>query len=298
MGWLIAGRYELQELLGRGGMGEVWSARDAVIGRHVAVKMMQTHLGGHAADLLFREACTAGSLNHPGIVTVHDLGQDADGSLFLVMELVHGRSLSQVLHDDGVPTVTQAVKWGVRIADALSAAHQARIVHRDLKPANVMLADNGRVKVLDFGIAKRLDTSSPTSTSIMGTLAYMPPERFNTGRQDARGDLYSLGCLLYELLTGNTPFGDLPTTALMFAHVNRVPEPPSARRPGTPTSLDTLVAQLLAKAPERRPKTAAEVSVRLRAAITGRKDQRPAPTQKSRFMKNMAVYLGLVDDTD
>ncbi|GAA1273422.1 hypothetical protein GCM10009665_71460 [Kitasatospora nipponensis] len=153
------------------------------------------------------------------------------------MELVRGRNLGQVLHEDGVPPIGQAVEWVAQTADALAAAHGAGIVHRDLKPANIMLTDAGAVKVLDFGIARRLETSDLTSTQIMGTLAYMPPERFNTGHQDARGDLYSLGSVLHELLTGETPFGDLLTTALMFAHVQRIPDPPAPAAPTFPCPL-------------------------------------------------------------
>lgn len=289
VGRVLAGRYELRAELGRGGMGEVWSAHDRVIGREVAVKLLQSHLtGDDAAQLFFREARTAGALNHPGVVTVHDLGQDADGTLLLVMELVEGRNLRQVLQETGTPSIAEAIEWAARIADALAAAHAAGIVHRDLKPANVMLTGSGGVKVLDFGIARHMETGTLSNTRIMGTLAYMPPERFDKGRQDARGDLYSLGCVLHELLTGSSPFGDLSTSALMFAHVHREPDAPSARRPEVPPALDELVAQLLAKKPEDRPATAAEVRDRLRAvasseggASTSEPESRSEPKPKS-----------------
>ncbi|GAA1961423.1 serine/threonine-protein kinase [Kitasatospora viridis] len=268
MGRVLADRYELRALLGRGGMGEVWSALDTMLGREVAVKLLRSPVDdAGAAQLFFREARTAGALNHPGVVTVHDLGRDGDETLFLVMELVHGRTLAQVLREDGPPPVEPAVEWAALIADALEAAHGAGIVHRDLKPGNVMLTPSGAVKVLDFGIARPLAGGGTTSTTIMGTLAYMPPERFESGRQDTRGDLYSLGCLLHELLTGAGPFADVEASALMFAHLRRTPEPPSARRPGVPAGLDALVAQLLAKDPADRPAGAAQVAARLRAVL-------------------------------
>ncbi|MFF3564684.1 PQQ-binding-like beta-propeller repeat protein [Streptomyces sp. NPDC002574] len=289
MGRVLAGRYELRAQLGRGGMGEVWSAHDRVIGREVAVKLLQSHLtGDDAAQLFFREARTAGALNHPGVVTVFDLGQDADGTLLLVMELVGGRNLGQVLRETGTPPIAEAVEWTAQIADALAAAHKAGIVHRDLKPANVMLTGSGGVKVLDFGIARHMDTGTLSNTRIMGTLAYMPPERFDKGPQDARGDLYALGCVLHELLTGSSPFGELSTSALMFAHVHREPDAPSVQRPDVPEVLDALVAQLLAKKPEDRPASAAEVRDRLRAVASASMDDATRTTGSVKALADTA----------
>ncbi|MFD3677644.1 PQQ-binding-like beta-propeller repeat protein, partial [Streptomyces sp. NPDC058613] len=259
---VIAGRYELQQLLGRGGMGEVWAARDGMMERSVAVKLLQAHLETtEGEELFFREARTAGALSHPGIVTVHDLGRDGDGTLYLVMENVPGRNLGVVLKD-GLPPVADVLAWTAQAADALHAAHTARILHRDLKPANLMLTPAGNVKILDFGIARYISTLTIASR-VVGTAAYMPPERLRGKVGDTRGDLYSLGCVLYELLTGRTPFGDLDALALMYAHVNTPPAPPSSHRPGLPPHLDTLLAELLAKEPGDRPASAADVRNRL-----------------------------------
>ncbi|MFJ9597985.1 PQQ-binding-like beta-propeller repeat protein, partial [Streptomyces virginiae] len=259
---VIAGRYELQQLLGRGGMGEVWAARDDVMQRSVAVKLLQAHVAtSEGEELFFREARTAGALSHPGIVTVHDLGRDGDGTLYLVMENVPGRNLGAVLQD-GLPPVADALAWTVQAADALNAAHTVRIVHRDLKPANLMLTPAGSVKILDFGIARYISTLTLASR-VIGTVAYMPPERLLGKGGDARGDLYSLGCVLYELLTGRTPFGDIDTPALMYAHVNTLPAPPSSHRPSLSPHLDALLAELLAKEPGDRPASAADVRDRL-----------------------------------
>ncbi|MFI8280814.1 PQQ-binding-like beta-propeller repeat protein [Streptomyces sp. NPDC085929] len=259
---MIAGRYELQQLLGRGGMGEVWAARDGVMQRLVAVKLLQAHLGTtEGEEMFFREARTAGALSHPGIVTVHDLGRDGDGTLYLVMENVPGRNLGVVL-EEGLPPVRDVLAWTAQAADALYAAHTVRIVHRDLKPANLMLTPAGSVKILDFGIARYISTLT-TASRVIGTVAYMPPERLLGRAGDARGDLYSLGCVLYELLTGRTPFSGLDRPAAMYAHVHTPPAPPSNHRPGLSPHLDALLAELLAKEPGDRPASAAEIRDRL-----------------------------------
>ncbi|WP_331769254.1 serine/threonine protein kinase (plasmid) [Embleya sp. NBC_00888] len=262
---VLAGRYELVAFVGRGGMGEVWEGRDRVIERRVAVKLVphdRNETSG--AELFLREARTAGTLNHPGVVTVHDFGRDTtDGSLFLVMEFVDGRDLASVLREDGPPPVAGAVEWAAQAAAALARAHDAGIVHRDLKPANLMLTADGRVKVLDFGIARFMEASNKSSR-IMGTWAYMAPERFDEHAADARSDLYSLGCVLNELLTGEPPFDATGPVSMMNAHLRREPVPPGDTRDGVPRELDDLVLELLAKDPERRPATAVEAHDRLR----------------------------------
>ncbi|OEJ36541.1 hypothetical protein BGK72_38255 [Streptomyces agglomeratus] len=243
-------------------MGDVWAARDGVMERTVAVKLLQPHLGtAEGEELFFREARTAGALSHPGIVTVHDLGRDGDGTLYLVMENVPGRNLGVVLQG-GLPPVADVLAWTAQTADALHAAHSVRILHRDLKPANLMLTPAGSVKILDFGIARYISTLTVASR-VVGTVAYMPPERLLGKVGDARGDLYALGCVLYELLTGRTPFGGLNSPALMYAHVHTPPAPPSSHRPGLPPHLDALLAELLAKEPGDRPVSAADVRDRL-----------------------------------
>ncbi|WP_330298308.1 serine/threonine-protein kinase [Streptomyces sp. NBC_00503] len=263
---VLAGRYELAAFVGRGGMGEVWAGRDRVIGRHVAVKLLPHNQGDPSgAELFFREARTAGGLNHRGVVTVHDMGQDpADGTLFLVMEYIEGRDLAAVLRQDGPPPVADAVGWAAQGAAALAAAHAAGIVHRDLKPANLMLTTGGEIKILDFGIARYM-AASDKSSKVMGTLAYMAPERFDEQSGDARSDLYAFGCVLHELLTGSTPFEATGPVAMMTAHLNKAPAAPGTLRPDVPPALDALVLSLLAKSPRDRPASASEVHDALRA---------------------------------
>ncbi|MEW1676329.1 PQQ-binding-like beta-propeller repeat protein [Streptomyces noursei] len=262
---VLGDRYELVRFVGRGGMGEVWEGRDRVIERRVAIKLLPPHHGTAAsAELFFREARTAGGLNHRGVVTVHDVGRDRDdGTLFLVMEFVVGQDLAAVLRQDGPPPVPVAADWGAQTAAALAAAHDAGIVHRDLKPANLMLTAGGDVKVLDFGIA-RFMAATDKSSKVMGTLAYMAPERFREHGGDARTDLYALGCVLYELLTGAPPFQASDPVAMMAAHVQQAPDAPSTLRPGIPAAVDDLVVRLLAKDPADRPASAAEVHDALR----------------------------------
>lgn len=282
-GRVLAGRYALGRLLGRGGMGEVWSGQDRLMQRDVAVKLLYDRIRAEGgADLFFREARTAGGLSHPGVVTVYDVGSDPDdGTLFLVMELLDGRDLAEVLRTDAPLPVDSVVAWAARAADALDAAHRAGIIHRDLKPANLMLTDRGSIKILDFGIARQLSAGTQTG-GVVGTPTYIAPERWRDGRGDARADLYAFGCLLYELLTGKPPFDGPDAIALMYAHLETAPEPPGVVRPDVPPGLDRLVLSLLAKEPEDRPQDAAAV----RDALRGGLQDDPGPS---------TVYAGKVE---
>ncbi|MFJ9606820.1 serine/threonine-protein kinase [Kitasatospora sp. NPDC101176] len=267
-GDVLDGRYELVEQIGEGAFGAVWKARDARIQRLVAVKVMLPGTGNTPKDAarFVREVATAGALNHPSIVTVHDFGQH-DGSgrplYFLVMELLDGAPLSRHLGEGPLP-LHQALAWAVEISQALATAHRAGVVHRDVKPANVMIQSSGAVKVVDFGIARvgAADDGLTSTNVIVGTPAYMAPERFDGGGLDARSDLYAFGCLLYELLTGRTPFrGTL--YELIRQHGEVHPPAPGTLRPGLPAEVDALVLELLAKDPGRRPPHADQVADRL-----------------------------------
>ncbi|MFI6152369.1 protein kinase [Kitasatospora sp. NPDC051170] len=283
VGDVLDGRYELLEKLGQGGFGVVWKAQDTRMQRPVAVKVIGHHGGDQAkAALRFvREACAAGNLSHPHIVTVHDLGQSevADEQVtFLVMEMLTGRTLTEVLRA-GVPEPAQSLRWGREICGALAAAHDAGMVHRDIKPDNIMITDVGRLKVLDFGIAQ-LDTGAgglTTTGTIVGSPAYMAPERWTGGRVDGRADLYALGCVLVELFTGARPFGGDSTPVLMYQHLN---EPPPALDPaqfGLPPQVAGLIAELLAKDPQARPADARTVEARLAELADWRGEAAVAP---------------------
>ncbi|MFD9725644.1 PQQ-binding-like beta-propeller repeat protein [Streptomyces sp. NPDC059072] len=265
MGRLLAGRYELDDRpLASGAMGEAWAAWDPKMQRRVVVKLVRP-LPGRQPNVpaVFREARTAARANHPGIVTVHDVESDTTGDWFLVMELITGQDLSRVLDSGETLAVATVLDWSAQVADALQAAHDEGVVHRDLKPSNLMLTESGRIKILDFGIAGFLDNASADSEPI-GSWPYMAPERILGSRGDARTDLYALGCVLYELLTGRPPFGDLSGFPLLAAHKDTVPVPVGKAVSGLPRGLDELVAALLAKEPDDRPSTAAHVRDRLR----------------------------------
>jgi tRNA A-37 threonylcarbamoyl transferase component Bud32/tetratricopeptide (TPR) repeat protein len=284
---LIQGRYRLQEVIGRGGMGEVWRATDESLERRVAVKCLrplgQQRDPAHLAVLrerFRREARVAAALQHRGITVVHDFGE-SDGCLFLVMELLDGRNLSQLMTDNGkrpLP-VDEVVDIAEQVADALAYTHRQGVVHRDLKPANIMRLTDGTVKICDFGIARLgadMDfTSRLTGTGIaMGTPHYMSPEQIGGGGEvDHRSDLYSLGCVLYEVATGVPPFDMDDTWAILIGHRDTIPAPLRSRRPELPGYLDLAVLDLLAKAPEARPADAAELGRRL---VSGRTGHTPA----------------------
>ncbi|MFD7734491.1 serine/threonine-protein kinase [Kitasatospora phosalacinea] len=268
---VLAERYRLDELIGRGGMGQVWHGWDVTLHRRVAVKLLpedQPH-DSRDAERFLNEARLAAGLTHPGIVTVHDLDREPDGAVYLVMELLTGTDLAVRLRRDGPPPVAVAVDWMLQLCDALDFAHTAKVIHRDLKPANLFLTPNGRLKVLDFGIAKYAESLTDSHSRVMGTTAYMPPERFHGRSGDQRGDLYSLGCVLFEFLTGRPPFGTGAPAALMLRHLTEPARPAGPETPGpVPPELDRLVLDLLAKEPEDRPASAAEVTARLRPLLT------------------------------
>jgi len=269
IGMELAGRYVLGERLGGGGMGEVWRGTDQLLDRLIAVKMMRDRAASSEQSARFiREARLAARLQHPGIAVVHDVGTD-DGQLFIVMELLHGRDLAAVIGETprGLATA-HAVTLTIQAAEALQSAHEAHVIHRDLKPANLFLLSSGQLKICDFGLAKATDAASFSFTSpgqVMGTPSYMPPEQWLGRGIDERSDLYSLGCVLYELLTGGPPFtgGDWPT--LMNQHLSAVPASPRTARPNIPQALDRLVMNLLAKNPADRPRDSSQVAVALRA---------------------------------
>ncbi|MFZ3491795.1 serine/threonine-protein kinase [Streptomyces sp. 5.8] len=269
-GITLADRYRLVGRLGAGGMGEVWRAVDERLGRQVAVKVLSRPEDDVLALRLEGEARAAAALCDPHVVTVHDVGEAVvDGSVvvYLVMELVEGPSLGQVVAS-GLPAVGDVVAWGEQISRGLQAAHSAGLVHRDIKPANVLLSAGGRVKVCDFGLARRADAVGHALTgtvAVIGTPSYMSPEQ---ARGDAelgtRSDLYSLGCLLFELLTGIPPFtGD--GWPVLLQHLHQAPVPVRSLRPEVPADLELLVAQLLSKDPRRRPANAEDVARRLQA---------------------------------
>ncbi|MFI8534976.1 protein kinase [Streptomyces aquilus] len=250
---LLAGRYQLRELLGRGAMGEVWRASDQVLGRLVAVKLLRAE---EAADAeRFRlEAQTAARLNHPNVVGMYDFGSHHD-QLYLVMELVDGWSLAQERALRGVLPPEEAAAVAAQAAAGLSAAHQQGVIHRDIKPANLMLATDRTVKVADFGIA-RFATADSTLTAtgkILGTADYLAPERALGRSAQPASDVYSLGCVLYELLTGRPPFSGGTSLSVVQQHVSATPPPPSRLRPEIPQQLSELVLHLLAKDPANRP---------------------------------------------
>ncbi|MFD9885620.1 PQQ-binding-like beta-propeller repeat protein [Streptomyces alboflavus] len=266
----LLGRYRLTERIGAGGMGVVWRADDLVLHREVAVKTVAgPGVTDEAAARLEREArAAAGLSDSPHVVTVHDFGRDGD-TLFIVMALAPGRTLDRVLADDGEPAPTRALDWAGQVCAALEAAHARGVVHRDIKPANAVLGPDGTVRVLDFGIAwfhpdLGLDRLS-RADGVLGSAPWMSPEQARGTDVGPASDLYSLGCLLHQLLTGEPPFGGRDALAQIIAHSTEAPAPPSAVRPGLPAALDRLVADLLAKDPGDRPASAAETAARLGA---------------------------------
>jgi eukaryotic-like serine/threonine-protein kinase len=275
----VGGRYELGELLGRGGMAEVRQAVDQRLGRSVAVKQLRADL---AIDPTFqarfrREAQSAAGLNHPTIVAVYDTGEEIDplsgvSIPYIVMELVEGPTLRDVLREGRKILPERALELTQGVLEALSYSHKAGIVHRDIKPANVMLTANGGVKVMDFGIARAVADTSATMTqtaAVIGTAQYLSPEQARGETVDARSDLYSTGCLLYELLAGRPPFvGDSPVS-VAYQHVREAPVPPSQLDPEITPEIDAVVLKALAKDPNDRYQSAGEMKADIARLLSG-----------------------------
>ena len=298
----LGGRYEIGELLGRGGMAEVHLGHDTRLGRPVAVKMLRPD---YARDPSFqvrfrREAHSAASLNHPSVVAVYDTGEDeyaGNPVPYIVMEYVEGSTLRELLTSGSRLVPERALEIVDGVLEALSYSHQQGIVHRDIKPANVMLNKAGEVKVMDFGIARAMDDMGATMTqtsAVIGTAQYLSPEQARGEQVDARSDLYSAGCLLYELLTGRPPFvGDSPVS-VAYQHVREEPVPPSRLDPDVPASVDAIVLKALAKDRERRYQSAGEMRRDVAAALAGRPVAAalPPPAESTQVMSRTTVLPG------
>jgi serine/threonine-protein kinase len=267
---LFDGRYRILRKLGAGGMADVYLAEDQELGRRVAIKILN---GRHANDAQFierfrREAKNAAALNHPNIVSIYDRGE-AEDTYYIAMEYLDGRTLKELVVGRGAAPINVAIEYARQILSALRFAHRHGIVHRDIKPHNVLVDGEGRVKVTDFGIA-RAGTSQMTETgSIVGTAQYLSPEQARGGEVDPRSDLYSLGVVLYELLTGKTPFDGETPVEIAMKHLSTAPKPPSKLRPDVPPELDMVVLRALAKDPADRYQNADEMEADLDRVARG-----------------------------
>jgi eukaryotic-like serine/threonine-protein kinase len=302
---MLGGRYELDGIVGRGGMAEVFRARDIRLDRIVAVKTLRDDL---ARDQTFqarfrREAQSAASLNHPSIVAVYDTGEDMVGPTpvpYIVMEYVDGRTLRDLLRDDRRLLPDRAAEITDGVLRALDYSHRNGIVHRDIKPGNVMLTRTGEVKVMDFGIARAVSDAQATMTQtaqVIGTAQYLSPEQARGERVDARSDLYSAGCLLYELLTGRPPFtGDSPV-AIAYQHVRENPIPPSRVDPELPGWADPIVLKAMAKDPADRYQSAGEMRNDIQRALSGAPVAAPMHTEAYAGTRRMGPSTQLAGPT-
>ena len=252
---VLAGRYRIEEELGRGGMARVYRGTDTVLGRPVAIKVLAPQFA-EDADFVARfrrEAQAAARLNHPNLVSVYDTGSDK-GTHFIVMEFVDGRTLADFLSGGARVLPSRAIEIADLVLRALQAAHAQGVVHRDIKPANIMITTNGGVKVTDFGIA-RVSSSGETlaaTSTVLGTASYLSPEQARSAVVDERADLYALGCVLYEMVTGRPPFTGDSAVSVASKHVLEMPVPPSRINPEVTRDLDAVILRALEKDPNDR----------------------------------------------
>jgi serine/threonine-protein kinase len=257
IGRLIDGRYQVRSRIARGGMATVYLATDLRLERRVAVKVMHGHLADDSQfkQRFIQEARSAARLAHPNVVNVFDQGQDAD-SAYLVMEYLPGITLRDLLQEYGSLTSQQTIDISEAVLSGLAAAHKAGIVHRDLKPENVLLADDGRIKIGDFGLARAASANTATGAALLGTIAYLSPELVTRGVADTRSDIYAVGIMMYEMLTGEQPFKGEQPMQIAYQHANDTVPLPSAKNPKVPAELDELVQWATEKDPEQRPRDA------------------------------------------
>ncbi|MGB8349715.1 MAG: serine/threonine-protein kinase, partial [Gaiella sp.] len=249
-GDLVAG-YQVGALAGRGGMGEVYRALDLRLERPVALKLLSERLSDDEGfrDRLLRESRLAASLDHPNVVPIYEAGE-ADGRLFIAMRYVDGTDLKALLRREGALAPERAVAIAAQIADALDAAHGKGLVHRDVKPSNILLDQQGgreHAYLADFGLTQSVSDAGPTDGQLMGTVDYVAPEQIRGEQVDGRADVYALGCLLFETLTGTLPFSGASDVAVVYAHLEQEPPRASERRPGIPPALDDVLARAMAK---------------------------------------------------
>ncbi len=280
-GKLLDGRYRVESRIARGGMATVYLALDVRLDRTVAVKVMHRTLAEDPAFVrrFIGEAKSVASLSHPNVVHVFDQGTDGD-NVYLSMEYVPGRTLRDVLRTRGRLPAREALEVMIPVLAALGAAHQAGLIHRDVKPENVLLADDGRIKVVDFGLARAIEATNQTRTGVMiGTIGYMSPEQVTSGAADARSDVYAAGIMLFELITGRQPYEGETPMSVAYRHVHDTVPVPSSLLPGSPPLLDTLVAQATARDPAMRP---ADATALLVAAVEAHRmlprESGPAPS--------------------
>jgi len=266
--WLL-GRYEVVAELGKGAMGVVYRANDPMLNRMVAIKTINTEEAGHEGMAeyearFYTEAKAAGGLNHPNIIIIYDIGKSGH-LVYMAMEYIQGRELREMLTDGKPLAVAQAVDIAAQVGEGLAYAHQHQVVHRDIKPANIMITPEGRAKIADFGIARMRSSETRTQTGvILGSPKYIAPEQVVGKRADHRSDIFSLGVILYECITGATPFNGEGLSALMYQITNHDPSPPSASNSQVPVMLDYIMAKVLAKSPEARYQSAADFANDLR----------------------------------
>lgn len=271
---IFANKYEILEKLGKGGFATVYLARDTTLNRRVAIKVLHSQLSENDPTFLKRferEAQTIAQLNHPNIIDVYEFGQIND-QYFLVMPYLPGPDLAHLIAEQGALEATQVIRIVEQIGAALDYAHQHGVIHRDIKPPNVIFNEQGSAILADFGIVKLADESTALTQTggVIGTPYYMAPEQWTTGRMDARTDLYALGVMVYQMLTGQVPFMGQTPPRIMYGHLNETPPSPQALNPVLPVTVEKVLLKMLAKSPAQRYQTADQFCTDLQVALLGR----------------------------